>query len=150
MGAGGRARILIDVQTRTLMLLSMVVGLLILMAGGVLLVQLVNRVEVVEPSRIGEAVTVGDMTVVVESSRQESGRHVVEMLVGGVPDPDVARGFRMIASARPAPLLESCGAAEVQLRSCTLVFETPDDGGSRQIIYERGDQSARWILALPE
>jgi hypothetical protein len=149
MGAGIGSRILLGVQTRTLMLLSMSVGLLILLAGGVLLVQLVNRVDVVEPSVLGETVTVGEMTIVVESSRQEEGRHVVEMVVGGVPDPDIGRGFRMIASARPAPLVESCGAADVQLQPCTLVFETPDDDGSRQIIYERGDQSARWILALP-
>jgi hypothetical protein len=149
MGAGIGSRILLGVQTRTLMLLSMSVGLLILLAGGVLLVQLVNRVDVVEPSVLGETVTVGEMTIVVESSREEEGRHVVEMVVGGVPDPDIGRGFRMIASARPAPLVESCGAADVQLQRCTLVFETPDDDGSRQIIYERGDQSARWILALP-
>lgn len=150
MGAGIGARILLGVRTRTLMLLSMLIGLVILLAGGVLLVQLVNRVDIVEPSVVGESVTVGDMTIVVESSREEAGRHVVEMMVGGVPDPDIGRGFRMIASARPAPLVESCGAADVQLQPCTLVFETLDDDGSRQIIYERGDQSARWVLALPK
>jgi len=131
------------------MMLSMMVGLLILLAGGVLLVQLVNRVEVVEPSPLGEVVRVGDMTIVVDGSREQSGQHIVELRVGGVPDPDVARGFRMIASARPAPLLESCGPSQVQLQRCMLVFETPEDTGSRQLIYERGDQTARWVLAMP-
>jgi hypothetical protein len=30
-----------------------------------------------------------------------------------------------------------------------LIFETPEDTGSRQLIYERGDQTARWVLAMP-
>jgi hypothetical protein len=136
-------------RTRTLMLWSVILGLAILLAGGVLLIQILNRTEVVEPTAVGTAVQVGDMTVVVESSEQRNGRYEVEVIIGGIDDLNGTDGFRMIASARPAPLLESCGATSEQPAPCTLVFEAPDDGGSRQLLYERGDQSARWVLALP-
>jgi hypothetical protein len=136
-------------RTRTLMLLSLVCGLMILFAGVALLIQLVNRADVEPPREIGEAVTVGDMVVVVEGSSENGGRHVVHLEIGGVADPEGADGFRMIASARPAPLVESCGATEVETTPCELVFEVGEPGGSRQLIYDRGDQTARWILQMP-
>lgn len=136
-------------KTRTLLLLAVGCGLAILLAGGVLLIQLVNRTEVRPPTPIGEMVRVGDMSVRVDSSAESAGRIEVEVEIGGVEDPDGTNGFRMIASARPAPLVESCGAIGRFLRPCTLVFEVPDDGGSRQLLYERGDQTARWVLSMP-
>ncbi|TVR22200.1 MAG: hypothetical protein EA389_13860 [Ilumatobacter sp.] len=138
-----------SMRTRTLMLLSLLCGLLILFAGVALLIQLVNRADVEPPREIGEAVTVGDMVVVVEGSSETGTLHTVQLDIGGVADPEGADGFRMIASARPAPLLESCGATTVEVRSCELVFEVSDDAGSRQLIYDRGDQTARWILQMP-
>jgi hypothetical protein len=136
-------------QTRTLLLLSLVCGLAILFAGVALLIQIANRGDVAPPREVGSEVAVADMTVVVERSRESGDRHVVDLRIGGVDDPDGTEGFRMIASARPAPLVESCGATSIELRECTLVFEVPDDGGSRQLIYDRGDQSARWVLQMP-
>lgn len=133
-------------QTRTLLLLSLVCGLAILFAGVALFIQLANRADVAPPRPVGEAVTVGDMTVVVEGSSESAGRHLVELRIGGVDDPEGAEGFRMIASARPAPLVDSCGATTIELSPCTLEFEVIDDGGSRQLIYDRGDQTARWVL----
>lgn len=135
-------------RTRTLLLWSVVCGLAILMAGGVLLVQLVNRTEVIEPTPIGTEIEVGDMSIVVERSTEAAGRRTVEVVIGGVDDPNGADGFRMIASARPAPLVDSCGATTVEPRPCTLVFEVNDDAGSRQLLYERGDQTARWVLQI--
>lgn len=136
-------------QTRTLLLLSLVCGLAILFAGVALLIQIANRAEVAPPRDLGSEVAVGDMTVIVERSVERGDRHVVDLQIGGVDDPAGTDGFRMIASARPAPLVESCGPTSVELRECTLVFDVPDDGGSRQLIYDRGDQSARWVLQMP-
>lgn len=136
-------------RTRTLMLLSLMCGLAILFAGVALLIQIVNRAEADPPREVGEAVTVGDMVVVVEGSSESAGRHVVEIEIGGVDDADGTSGFRMIASARPAPLVDACGPTTVTPQPCTLTFDVDDDGGSRQLIYERGDQSARWVLAMP-
>lgn len=136
-------------QTRTLLLLSLVCGLAILFAGVALVIQIANRADVAPPRDLGEQVSVAEMTVVVEGSAEVGDRHVVDLRIGGVDDPDGTAGFRMIASARPAPLVEACGATDRELRRCTLVFEVPDDGGSRQLIYDRGDQSARWVLQMP-
>jgi hypothetical protein len=133
-------------KTRTLLLLALGCAVAILLAGGVLLVQLVNRSEVLEPSPVGRPVEVGDMTVTVGSSAEVDGELTVEVRIGGVDDPDGADDFRLIASARPARLLESCGATTVDVRSCELRFEVPDDGGSRQLFYDRGDDGARWVL----
>jgi hypothetical protein len=133
-------------KTRTLLLLALGCGVAILLAGGVLLVQLVNRQEALEPSPVGSPVEVGDMTVTVGTTAELDGVLAVEVLIGGVDDDDGAGGFRLIASARPAPLLDSCGSTTVDERECVLRFEVPDDGGSRQLFYDRGDESARWVL----
>jgi len=137
------------VKTRTLLMLSLACGLAILLAGGVLLIQLVNRADVLEPSDLGDEVRIGDMRVIVDSSTESAGRHVVEIRIGGVDDPAGATGFRMIASARPAPLVDTCGATTAEVRPCTLAFDVGEDGGSRQLFYDRGDQSARWVLSMP-
>ena len=52
-------------KTRTLLLLSVGVGLVILLAGGVLLLQLANETAAVEPADVGELVRVGDVDVTV-------------------------------------------------------------------------------------
>lgn len=136
-------------RTRTLMLLSLLCGLAILFAGVALVVQLANRADVEPPRELGEEVSVGDMVVVVEGSSEAAGRHVVRIRIGGVDDPDGTSGFRMIAAARPAPLVESCGATTVEVGPCELVFDVGEPGGSRQLVYDRGDQTARWALQMP-
>jgi hypothetical protein len=136
-------------KTRTLLLLSVVCGLAILLAGGVLLVQIVNRAEVIAPSPLAETVRVGDMIIIVASSREVAGGHEVDLVIGGVDDPEGSTGFRLIAAARPAPLVSDCGPIEIAPRPCTLLFEVSGTGGSRQLFYERGDQSARWVLVAP-
>lgn len=136
-------------RTRTLMLLSLVCGLAILFAGVALVIQIANRDDVEPPRELGEAVTVGDMVVTVLGSTESAGRHLVDVEIGGVDDPDGTAGFRMIASARPVSLVDSCGATTVTEQPCTLTFHVTTDGGSRQLIYDRGDQRARWILAMP-
>jgi hypothetical protein len=136
-------------KTRTLLLMSVICGLAILLAGGVLLVQIVNRADVLEPSPLGTTVRVGDMIIIVESSREIAGGHEVDLVIGGVDDPEGSAGFRMIAAARPAPLITDCGPIEIAPRSCTLVFEVSGSQGSRQLFYDRGDKSARWVLVAP-
>ncbi|MCU0261422.1 MAG: hypothetical protein MUE78_10415, partial [Ilumatobacteraceae bacterium] len=70
--------------------------------------------------------------------------------IGGVDDPDGAEQFRLIAAGRPAPLVDSCGATTVEAAPCTLVFDVSGaDGRSRQLLYDRGDESARWDLSAP-
>jgi hypothetical protein len=68
LASGGLGRLCLScdtMKTRTLLLMSVVCGLAILLAGGVLLVQIVNRAEVIPRHRSPNPVRVGDMIVIV-------------------------------------------------------------------------------------
>lgn len=141
------------VKTRTLLLLALACGVAIMLAGAVFLFQLATQDELAEPVPIGEPVEVGDMTVIVESAVETGGFLDVSVRIGGVADPDGALGFRLIASGRPVrPDLAarggSCGATTPSVVECLVRFDTSvADGESRVLFYERGDESARWVLS---
>lgn len=144
-------------KTRTLLLLALGCGLAIMLAGAVFLFQLASQDEVSEPVPIGESVSVGDMTVVIDGSTESSGTLEVVVSIGGVDDADGAAGFRLIASGRPvvpaAPgspgaTSDACGATGTAIEPCRLRFDVSvADGSSRVLFYERGDESARWVLS---
>ena len=73
-------------KTRTLLLLSVGVGLMILLAGGVLLLQLANESAAVEPAEVGDVVRVGDVEVTVLGAAETATLFSVEVEVGGVDD----------------------------------------------------------------
>jgi hypothetical protein len=137
-------------KTRTLLMLALACGLAILAAGGVLLLQLLNRTDVIPPTPIGEQVAVGDMTVGVVAANERTGVMTVEVVLGGVDDPDAAEGFRLIASGRESGRVDgggSCAATGLEVQPCTLAFDvSPADGVSRVLFYRRGDEQARWVL----
>jgi hypothetical protein len=139
-------------KTRTLMLLALVCGVAIMAAGAVFLVQLSNQEEAERPTPIGEAVTIGDMRVVVDGSSERGGVLAVELTIGGVADDDATDGFRLIASGRatrPDSGAEgACGATTVEPQRCLIRFDVSTASGeSRVLFYERGDERARWVLA---
>lgn len=143
-------------KTRTLLLLSLATGLAIMLAGAVFLFQLASTDDVAEPIEIGESVEIGDMSVTVLDSTESAGALTVRVEIGGVDDPDGASGFRLIASGRPlsprsadgaGAIADECGASGVDARTCVVVFDTSSaDGSSRVLFYDRGDESARWVL----
>jgi hypothetical protein len=140
-------------KTRTLLMLALACGLAILVAGGVLLLQLLNRTDVVPPTPVGAQVAVGDMRVSVVGADERDGVMIVDVVLGGVDDPDASEGFRLIASGRESERVDdavaasSCAAATLEAQPCTLAFDvSPADGVSRVLFYRRGDQQARWVL----
>ena len=143
-------------KTRTLLLLSLVTGLAIMLAGAVFLFQLATSDDVAEPVAVGTAVEVGDMSVTVVESGESAGELVVLVTIGGVDDPDGSVGFRLIASGRPlsprspdraTASPDECSATQVEPQTCSVVFDTSAaDGSSRVLFYDRGDESARWVL----
>ena len=137
-------------KTRTLLLLALACGVAILLAGGVLLVQLAGRDDPEPPAALGEVVQIGDMSVQVDEATERDGVVLVDVTIGGVADEDGAAGFRMIASGRPAPPVEgeqACGATTVATSACVLRFDVSGaDGSSRVLFYARGDEAARWEL----
>ena len=139
-------------KTRTLMLLALGCGVAIMLAGAVFLFQLTGQDDLAAPVAIGEAVTVGDMTVVVDDANESAGVLDVTVSIGGVDDADGAVPFRLIASGRPVGVDPShgtgaCGATTATPVTCHVYFDVGGaDGTSRVLFYERGDDQARWVL----
>lgn len=133
------------------MLLALACGVAIMLAGAVFLFQLSGQDELADPAAIGEAVTVGDMTIVVDDVQETSGVLDVTVTIGGVDDVDGSAPFRLIASGRPViadpERPAACGATTIDPVVCHVYFDVGvADGASRVLFYERGDDQARWVL----
>ncbi|MGH9137858.1 MAG: hypothetical protein ACRD0G_12535 [Acidimicrobiales bacterium] len=146
-------------RTRTLLVLAVICGFAILVAGGVQLLRIANQDDTAEFYDVGAAVDVGDMTVVVESYGESAGTASVALRLGGVADDDGGRGFRLVVpgeSLQPDGDVggdgdgdpdEECAATTVAMRSCRLTFDvSAAAGGTRILYYQRGDDEARWEL----
>ncbi len=139
-------------KTRTLLLLSVATGLMILLAGGVLLLQLSDQEGVAETTPIGVEARVGDARVTVIDSSVDSATLTVALDVAGVDDPDARDNFRLVTGDRQLAPLETTGGdacVEIRLESqrCSLSFDVSAvDGSSRVLIMRRGDSQATWRL----
>ena len=139
-------------KTRTLLLLSVGTALAILIAGGVLLFQLSSEQDAVEPTRLGEAVTVGDVEITVVGASEGTGDFVVEVQIGGVDDLDGLDDFRLITGDRQlAPIAAAaegrCAEIAVEPQRCAIAFDTSAAStSSRVLVMRRGDQQRNWNL----
>lgn len=139
-------------KTRTLLLLSVGVGLMILLAGGVLLLQLANESAAVEPAEIGEAVEVGDVDVVVFGA-EEGAFFAVDVELGGVDD-DLS-GFSLATGDRRLQPLTTdadgrCTEITVAEQRCRIEFDvSAADGSNRVLVLRRGDEQRNWVLETP-
>jgi hypothetical protein len=139
-------------KTRTLLLLSVGVGLMILLAGGVLLLQLANESAAVEPAEIGEAVEVGDVDVVVFGA-EEGATFAVDVELGGVDD-DLS-GFSLATGDRRLQPLTTdadgrCTEITVAEQRCRIEFDvSAADGSNRVLVLRRGDEQRNWVLETP-
>jgi hypothetical protein len=143
------------VRTRTLLLLAVVCGLVILVAGVIQLLRIAGEDEAAEFYPLGATVRVGDLEVVVESYDESGESAEVAVRLGGVDDPDGAADFRLVvpgeALAPTGDGEDACGAVSVAAAACQLTFELGDAaGGVRVLRVERGDDSARWELTDPQ
>ena len=140
------------VRTRTLLILAVCCGFAILVAGGLQLLRIANEESAGdEYHALGQAVEVGDLTIVVESFSEASGVATVAVRLGGVDDRDGSAAFRLVV---PGEVLvpnrggdDACGATTVAEQSCELTFGVADVAGGAWILkYQRGDESAVWEL----
>ena len=139
-------------RTRTLLLLAVVCGLAILVAGVVQLLRVANQDDPPQAVEIGQTVRVGDMDVVVQAVSEADGSVLVDVEIGGVDDDDGGDGFTLTT---PGGLLEPdpeagnhCGATSARLEPCTLAFRLGSDAGStRVLVYQRGVVRVRWDLS---
>lgn len=142
-------------KTRTLLLLSVGVGLAILLAGGVFLFQLSNESATVDVAELGEPVEVGDVQVTVHgvSGAETTSVLSVDVELGGVDDGDGTDSFRLITGADPlaplaAPAAGRCTAITVDTQACRLDFDvSATEGPNRVLVLRRGDEQRRWDLS---
>jgi len=136
-------------RTRTLLLLAVSCGLVILLAGGIQLFRIANQ-QSTPLLRVGDTGTAGDARVTVESVQQDGDRLVVTVTLAGVDDERGLDDFRLVAPNRrvaPSAAAGSCTRLTVTPTRCTLVFPTNGlDGSVRQLVFERADERARWSL----
>jgi hypothetical protein len=141
-------------RTRTLLLLAVLCGLAILVAGSVQLLRLTTDGSAVADLTIGDAASAGDLTVTVESAAETDGFMRVQVRLGGVADDAGADGFRLVVPdgvLEPLPVTQAgagaCGAITVEPQQCTLVFGTAAAHGTpRVLLLRRGEDQRRWTL----
>jgi hypothetical protein len=140
-------------KTRTLLLLSVGVGLAILLAGGVLLLQLSNESAAVQQAEVGERVQVGDVSVRVLGAEGDDGSFVVDVEIGGVDD-DLSGFSLATGDTRVEPETSSaegrCTEITVDEQRCRIEFDLAGtEGSNRVMVLRRGDQQRNWVLAAP-
>lgn len=150
-------------RTRTLLLLAVVCGLAILVAGGIQLLRVTGGGDAADDLAIGDAADAGDLTVTVTGASEPDATMRVEVRLGGVDDPAGIDGFRLVVpGAALAPLsgdqaaartddlaaADVCAVLTVAEQTCLLVFDTSGvDGSARVLLARRGEDQVRWTLA---
>ena len=135
-------------RTGTLLLLAISCGFVILVAGVVQLLRIAGEDDPPPASAIGEPVRVADITVTVVGATEADETLTVELVIGGVDDPDGSAEFRLVVpGASLSAAGDTCGATTTEPEPCTLSFDlTGTEGAARVLIYRRGDERARWEL----
>ena len=138
-------------RTRTLLLLAVAVGLLILIAGTIQLLRVDTGSSAEDDLAIGESAAAGDLEVTVISAEEQDGAMTVEVRVGGVDDPEGFDGFALLGGAivpadEPAGA-NACRAVTEAVQTCVLTFDTSDlPDGPRVLRVRRGEDQRRWVV----
>ena len=152
-------------RTRTLLLLAVSCGLVILVAGTIQLLRISNQ-KTTAALAVGDTGTAGDAVVTVDAISERDGLMVVSVTLSGVDDPDGLDGFTLVgvdAVSKPAngtagdttpddttaddTTADECTGFTVAPVECTLTFVT--DGfitSQRQLLFLRAEERVRWNL----
>ena len=142
-------------KTRTLLLLAVASGLVILVAGSIKLFLIADD----EPPAhlvIGGTGTIGDMTVTVNSVDHLDGQTFVGVRLVGADDPDGAESWvlgtvteQLRPLAAPVAIGPRCAATSAsEPVDCVLVFRTDETRGVLR--YERAGETLRWDIVAPD
>jgi hypothetical protein len=136
-------------RTRTLLLLAIGCGLVILLAGGIQLLRVGGQEQTATLLATGELGKAGDVTVELVSSSVDGTELTAVVRVGGTDDPDGLDGFTLVGPGKVLPVTSSdCNGITVAAVDCSLTFATNGmQGTSRQLIFHRADEQLRWVLA---
>ena len=137
-------------KTRTLLMMSVGTALMILLAGGVLLVQLTGAETTSKPTPFAERTMVGDLDITVFDVIDASGVVSVDVAIGGVDDGldsiRLVTGDQRLAPI-DAPQGDRCTEITVDDQRCTIDFDTSASSASnRVLVVRRGDEQATWRL----
>lgn len=138
-------------STRKLILWSLVCGVLILVAGSIKLRQSVDSTNVdAKVLSVGEATTVGGMTVAVDSFDVTSERTLVTVSIGGIDGQDATEGWKLLAGGEASePVVGTgdetwCSQTTVDVVSCVVAF--PVSSGSATVFYYRDGNNSQWAI----
>jgi len=139
-------------RTSTLILWSLVCGIVILLAGGAKLWQIAADDTTVEFLAAGDDVVIGDATVAALSLRDESSATLVTVTMAGAGDTDVSTTWRLLAGGvvhRPVSTVGVNGGECVAVvdNPVTCIIEFPATRGVRTVAYVRGGVQRQWALS---
>lgn len=130
-------------STRKLILVSLVCGLVILLAGGIKLLQVVTDEAEVTVLMVGEQTLVGDMTARVLNVERTSSATAVHVELAGVATDEASEGWIMLGDGERYEPTSSCGpVGSTGSVVCRLEFEVVDR--VQAIAYGRGGEQRQW------
>ena len=140
-------------RTRTLLILAVTCGLIILVAGSLQLLRLADKSDGTPDLRVGDTAQAADLTVTVLSAEETDGRMRVVVRTSGVDDPLGFDAFELLAPPVRLPAMgsddaEACTELTVAEQSCTLTYDTSGASrdGARVLLLRRGEDQRRWEL----
>lgn len=135
-------------KTRTLLLLAVSCGLVILVAGTIQLLRVSGQTTPSAPVARGVEARAGDARITLLDVAEDRGAITATLLVGGVDDPNGVAGFTMVApGAVRAPTGGTCRQFTVAAQRCTLMFDNAGlSGTTRQLLWRRAGEQVRWVL----
>lgn len=141
-------------STRKLILTALICGLAILVAGGLKLIQVANDETEVQVLVLGDAATLGDMTVSVLDIDRRSEATLVTVTMSGVDlDAGAADGWRVLADGRVHEPLDSddpdgCRTvAAAESTQCTVRFDSVESAPT--VAYVRAGEQRQWASGTP-
>lgn len=130
-------------STRKLILLALVCGLVILLAGGVKLLQVATDEAEVTVLALREQAQVGDMTVRVDDVQRTASATVVQVALQGVAVDEASVGWIMLGDGERREPTSVCGPVVVGATvECELEFPPADR--VQAIAYARGGEQRQW------
>ena len=137
-------------KTRTLLLLAVVCGMAILVAGTVQLLRVAGQKNTTTVVALHDTGRAGDATVVLDGIAAEADAITLTVTLGGVDDADGLDGFALVAAGSTRPVSGgTCQAFTVAATQCTLVFDNQALGGSaRTLLFERAGDRLRWPFTV--
>lgn len=141
-------------RTRTLLLLAVSCGLVILVAGGIWLLRLDGTTDSAPTTfRPGDTAQAGDLRITVVSATESGAQMVVEVRTSGVDDPLGFDDFKLLTgdllgAVAPGDDPDACRATTVAEQTCTLTYDTSaaEADGVRVLVVRRGEDVRRWAL----